>query len=89
MKKVVRAIRELRRELLIKDQPLKAYHLLQEAVKEYPELKDELERTKKMISHALDPEEYKKVYSENPSENLSIIEPEETFRNPARKYSSS
>lgn len=86
MKKVVRAIRELRRDLLIKDQPLKAYRLLQEAVKEYPELQNELERTKKMLAHILDPKKYLKVYTEDISENLEKIEPEFVIKDPSVKY---
>ena len=86
MNKTVRAIRELRRELLIKDQPLKAYHLLQEAVKEYPELQNELERTKKMLAHFFDPKEYRRSYSTNPSKGLELIEPENSFQHIPEMY---
>jgi len=84
--KIIRAIRELRRELLLKDEPLKAYNLLKEAVKEFPELKDETERTKKMVAHIFNPKEYRKIYGDDPVKDISLIEPEDLFKNPAAKY---
>jgi len=85
-KKLADAIRTIRRELLIKDEPIKAHRLLEAVIKDLPELKEELERTKKMIRHLSDREEYLKVYSTSPSEDCADIEPEELIVHPGAKY---
>lgn len=54
------AVRKIRKELLIKDQPLKAYELLKKV--NLPELQKELQDTEKMIAHYFDYERYKQYY---------------------------
>ena len=56
------AARIVRKTLLVRDQPLKAYELLKKL--NLPELKDELERTKACIAHVFDKDRYIKYYSE-------------------------
>lgn len=56
------AARIVRKELLIRDQPEKAYYLLEKL--NLPELKEEFEKTKGMIAHLFDYERYKKYYGE-------------------------
>jgi len=85
-KKLVDAIKTIRRYLLIKDEPLKAVGLLAAFVKQYPKLETELERTKQMVRHLDDPEEYRAIYSDDPALGAEDIEPEELIINPGAKY---
>lgn len=70
------ALKLIRKELLIKDEPLKAYNLLMRFKKEFGiELKEEIEKTKKMIIHYFDPKEYDFTYNENmDKDNFEVIE---------------
>lgn len=65
-------VRELRKQLIINDEPLKAYLLLKKV--NLPELHPEVERTYSMIRHIFDYDFYKKYYSESLPE---IPSPEE------------
>ena len=56
------AARIVRKELLIRDQPIKAYELLEKL--NLPELQKELDLTKAAIAHVFDKERYKKYYAE-------------------------
>jgi len=85
-KKLVKAIREIRRYLLIHDEPIKAVNLLNLFVKDCPELKGELETTKKMISHLESEDAYQGVYADDPVPDASTIEPKEIIVNPGAKY---
>ena len=70
------AIRIIRKELIIKDEPLKAYNMLKRFSDEHDITLPELERTRKMIIHYFDPKEYDFTYNENmDKDNLEVIEP--------------
>jgi 2-polyprenyl-3-methyl-5-hydroxy-6-metoxy-1,4-benzoquinol methylase len=61
--KLISALRIIRKELLIKDEPLKAYYFLKEV--NIPELKPELEKTYGMVRHLFEPEVYEKTYGDD------------------------
>jgi 2-polyprenyl-3-methyl-5-hydroxy-6-metoxy-1,4-benzoquinol methylase len=71
------AILALRKELIIKDEPLKAYNMLIRFRDEHGiDLKDEIDRTYKMISHYFDPKEFDVAYNDNvQNNNFEDIEP--------------
>lgn len=71
------AILKVRKELLIKDEPVKAYNMLLRFRDEHGiDMKEEIERTYKMIRHAYEPEEYDFTYNENMDKNdFELIEP--------------
>lgn len=60
---IIEAARIIRKELLIKDEPVKAFNLLTEL--NIPELKPELDRTYGLIKHAFDKKSYEKFYGMN------------------------
>lgn len=70
--KLLEAVRALRKELIVKDEPLKAYNLLVSL--NLPELKPEMERTFSMVRHMFDYDFYKKYHEESLPE---FPEPEE------------
>lgn len=77
------AIKIIRKELIIKDQPLKAYRLL-EAVN-LPELEEEKHKSYMMCRHYFEPEEHIKAY-DIPVPDAGLIEPEDVFKNPGSRY---
>jgi predicted RNA methylase len=85
-KKLVKAIKEIRRYLLIHDEVIKAVGLLELFIDDFPQLLPELETTKKMIIHLNSDKEYTEVYANDPVEDASTIEPYEIIANPGIKY---
>lgn len=81
-------IRLIRKELLIKDEPMKAYNMLLRFRDEHGiDLKEEIMKTKTMINHAFDPEDYRFTYNENMQlDNYEDIEPIEVATKPWLKY---
>lgn len=71
------ALKTVRKELIIKDEPLKAYNLLVRFRDEFGiDLKEEIERTRKMIVHYFEPDEYDFTYNGNMDKNdFEQIEP--------------
>ena len=65
------AARIVRKELLIRDQPIKAYELLEKL--NLPELQKELELTKAAIAHVFDKDRYIKYYSEELKEEPNEV----------------
>jgi hypothetical protein len=84
--KLSQAVKIIRQELVTKDEPLKAWRLLNL----FPELKGELElewkNTKGMIRHCFDEEELRKAYQDVECLDCELIEPEEVIKNPAIKF---
>ncbi len=81
------AVKTIRKELLIKDEPLKAYQLLKEL--NLAELKPELDRTYGLVRHAFEEEIYQKMYGmhgEDPISDCEDIEPRDLIRDARRKY---
>lgn len=78
---LIDAVKQIRKELIIKDQPLKAYQLLKKL--NLPELKKELEDTEKMVSHYLDYSVYRKYYQED---LIEPIEDEEVVLNAGKRF---
>jgi len=78
------AIQTIRKELIIKDEPLKAWKLL-EAFKDTPGLKEERKNSYGMVRHYFDPEELKKAY-QPPAEDCEIIENEEVIDDVGARY---
>jgi len=75
-KKLVDAIKAIRKELIIKDEPLKAHNLLNNIDRVYQkELKEEIKKTSGMVRHFFSPEEYKKAY-DIPVDDAKYIESE-------------
>lgn len=70
--KLLEAVRALRKELIVKDEPLKAFNLLVSL--NLPELEEEKKKTMSMIRHMFDYEFYKKYHEESLPE---FPEPEE------------
>lgn len=62
---ITKAIKIIRKELLIKDEPVKAYNLVKAV--NLPELEKELKYSYGLVRHVFEPEEYKKSY-----ENLDL-----------------
>lgn len=77
------AIRIMRKELVIKDQPLKAYNLLKAV--NLPELEPELKRSYGMVRHYFEPTEHVKAY-DCPVPDAHLIEPEECIYDPGQRY---
>jgi len=73
------ALRIMRQELITKDEPLKAYNLLNRFEKQFGiYLPHEMDKTKKMICHYFDPKEYDFTYNGNmDKEDFEQIEPVE------------
>lgn len=82
--KLSEALKILRRELVTKDEPLKAYKLLKHF--DLPELKEELHKSYMMVRHYYDPEEYRKAYQDIKCDDCEIIEPEGVALNAQLRY---
>lgn len=82
--KLTSAIRRIRQELLIMDEPLKAYNLLRDAA--IPELKDEENRTYGLVRHVFEPEIYEELMGDDPVEDCELIEPRDLILNAQLKY---
>lgn len=82
--KLTNAVKTIRRELLIKDEPLKAYYLLKEL--NLPELKDLTDLTYSMVRHAFEPDYYDKAYVDDPVENCELIESKEVILHAEKRY---
>ncbi len=80
-----KAIKIIRQELVIKDEPLKAYKLLQ-LFPDVTDLDEERTNTLGMVRHCFDEEEYRKAYQDVPCEDCELIEPEAVIDNPASKF---
>lgn len=61
--KLLEAVRTLRKELIIKDEPLKALNLL--VALNLPDLEEEKKKTMSMVRHIFDPEFYRKYHEES------------------------
>jgi len=84
---LVEAVKILRKELLILDEPLKAYYLLKEL--DIPELKEDLDKTYGLVRHAFEPDIYKKVYGmagEVEALDCEQIEPRSCILNAEIRY---
>lgn len=79
------AIKTIRKELIIKDEPLKAWKLL-ELFKDIPGLEEERKNTYGMVRHVFDEEELRKAYQDVPCDDCELIEPEHIADNPAAKF---
>lgn len=82
--KLSEALRILRRELVTKDEPLKAYKLLKHF--DLPELKEELHKSYMMVRHYYDPEEYRKAYQDVKCDDCELIETEDVALNAQIRY---
>ena len=82
--KLIESLRELRKELVIKDEPLKAYKLLKHF--DLPELKEELKNSYGMVRHYYDPEEYRVAYQDVAATDCEEIEPEDIALNAGIRY---
>lgn len=79
------AIKIIRKELLVKDQTLKAYSLL-ELFKDVKGLDQERKNTWGIMKHCFDEEAMVKAYKEVDAGNCEQIEPDEVADNPAIKF---
>jgi hypothetical protein len=87
MSKLINSLKIIREELLVKDEPIKAYNLLKLFNK--PELKPELDRTYGLIRHIMEPAIYKKYYGmhgEDQIPDCELIEPREFITNAGARY---
>lgn len=82
--KLIDAARLVRRELLLKDEPIKAYNMLRKL--DMKELEPELDKTYGMIRHVFEPELYEEIYKTAPLDDAHLIEPESVAINPSTKY---
>lgn len=84
--KVIEAIRTIRKELVIKDEPLKAYKLLTFVDQPYQKaLNDEIKKTYGMVRHVFNNYEYEKAY-DIPVDDCEMIEAEEFAINAGFRY---
>lgn len=81
--KLIDALRVIRKELIVKDEPLKAYKLLKHFNLE--ELKTELKNTKGMVRHVYSPKEYLRGY-DIPVPDAEMIEEEVYALNAGARY---
>ena len=81
---LIEAIRTIRKECVIKDEPLKAYKLLKHF--NFPELSEEEKNSYGMVRHVYDPEELRKAYQDVPCEDSELIEPEDLVLHAEYKY---
>lgn len=81
--KLIEAVKLIRRDLLLNDEPLKAYYLLKEL--DIPELKPELDRTYALVRPVFEPNFYRGIY-DVPAEDCESIEPEEFILNAGGRY---
>lgn len=87
MTKLIESLLILRRELLIKDEPLKALSLLR--LFNLPELKVEEQKTYATVRHIFEPEFYTKIYGmqgEDEVKDCESIEPRELITHAEGKY---
>lgn len=80
-------IKVIRKELLIKDEPIKAYNMLKEL--NVPELEEELNNIYGMIRHIYEPEIYNSVYGMDGEFSIydaELIEPEEVCTHAELRY---
>jgi len=81
------AILIIRKELIIKDEPLKAYNMLLRFKEEHGIELPELEKTKKMIIHYFDPKELDFTHNENmDKDDFEIIEPPHYAEHAEERY---
>lgn len=77
----IEAARSLRKELITKDEPLKAFHMLQAL--NLPELEEEKQKTFSMVRHMFDYDFYKQYYGEHlpehPVDDTMIFRAQELF----------
>lgn len=80
------AIRLIRKELIVKDEPLKAYNFLWNLPRIYQrELKDEMEKSAGMVRHYFSPDEYEKAY-DIPVPDAHLIEAEDIALDAGKRY---
>jgi hypothetical protein len=85
--KLETAVKKIRKELLIKDEPLKAYNMLKDL--NLPELRPELDKTYGSMKLVFDDDLYKKYYGFNGEDNVKdaeLIEPRTLIKNASGKY---
>ena len=82
---LIPAIKLIRKELIIKDEPYKAWKLL-ELFKNIPGLEEERKNSKLIIQHVFDEDKLKHLLQDVPCEDCEFIEPESVIDNPASKY---
>lgn len=80
---LIDAVKIIRKELTIKDEPLKGFRLL-EALN-IPELEDLKHKSYMMVRHYFKPEEHVKAY-DIPVPDAVYIEPEQVIDNPGARY---
>lgn len=81
------AVKIIRKELLIKDEPLKAYRLLKEL--DIPELKKELDNSYGLVRHIFEPNIYQKNYGmlgEDQIPDCEKIEPRSIIKDASSRY---
>lgn len=78
------AVRILRKELLIKDEPLKAYQMLKEL--NLSELQSELDRSYALVRHVFEPKVYEKFQGDDPILDCEQIEPRHFILNAGERY---
>jgi len=87
MSKLIDAVRTIRKELIIKDEPLKAWKLL-EAI-DSKELNPERDRTWTMINHVYDEDRYQEIYGmqgQDQIPNAELVEPRDYITNAGKRY---
>lgn len=83
---LIQAIKTIRKELIVKDEPLKAYNLLWNIDRQYQkELKDEMEKSAGMVRHYFSPHEYEKAY-DIPVPDAHLIEAEDIALDAGKRY---
>lgn len=84
---LINAVKTIYKELLIKDEPLKAYNLLKEL--DLPELEREKNISYKMVEHAFDEEIYQRNYGHHGEDQIpdaESIEPISFVDHPEKRY---
>lgn len=87
MKRLIKAIKTIRKELLLRDEPLKAYNLLN--VVNFPELEEEKKRSYALVRHVYDHDFYESLYGAHGEDDVpdaELIEPRRMIRNATGKY---
>lgn len=84
--KLIDAFRTIRKELIIKDEPLKAYKMLTYIDgREQKALSEEIKKTYGMVRHVYSPDEYMKAY-DIPVPDAGQIEAEDIALNAGERY---
>lgn len=81
------AVKIIRKELLLRDEPLKAYKLLE--VLNIPELEEEKKKSYALVRHAYEPEFYELLYGAHGEDSVpdaELIEPRHMIRDARGKY---